>query len=228
MPYIHDTPRQSPEPQEVTEVSQTREQRILTNFYADASPSPAGLGISCKMHVTADKAGPLEYNMQIILNKLYPPSRVQWLGPLGKVRIFYFTERQDAPVLEREYELEFADNRQMEATFHVNMHQVRWNEFLIVGIEFAANTIHCTLDTTDNRVQQGIRRRTIESMQKRHFKTIFDRDPVLGTQDNSIYARELTNQPHPPSSSGSSSGSGSVETSEIQSSVESESSNSDA
>jgi hypothetical protein len=228
MPYIHDTPRQSPESQEVTVVSQTREQRILANFYAGASPSPAGLELSCKMHVTTDKAGPLEYNMQIILNKLYPPSRVQWLGPLGKVRIFYFTECQDAPVLEREHELEFADNHRLGATFHANMHRVRWNEFLIVGIEFAANTIHCTFDTTNNRVQQGIRRRTIETIQKRHFKTIFNRDPVLGIQDNSIYARELTNQPYPPSSSGPSSGSESVEAGEIQSSVESESSNSEA
>lgn len=200
MPYIHDTPS-PPAPQDVPEESLTHQERILRTFYANSPPPLANHVISCTMHVTS--LDPLEYDMRIIINRTSAPPRVQLLGPLGRLTVSYYTERSVTsngitPDLVETHLLSFSDNSQMATTFHANMHQVRWERFLIVGFEFPANTINYVINTVNNRGEQGISRGTIRTMQRLHLQTTFDR--------NSIYPRQqLVSEPRLLSSSESSS-----------------------
>jgi hypothetical protein len=201
MPYIHDTPS-PPAPQDVPEESVTRRERILRTFYANAPPPLANHVISCTMHVTS--LDPLEYDMRIIINRTSAPPRVQFLEPLGRVVVSYYTEGSVTsdgitPDLVEIHFLDFSDNSRMAMTFHANMHGVRWEEFLIVGFEFPASTINYVINTVNNRGEQGTRPGRIRSMQRLHLQTTFDRDSIYPQQ-------QLVSEPRLLSNSESSSG----------------------
>lgn len=137
--------------------------------------------------------------MRILINsyRTSQPRGVHWLRPLGSVVVSYYTERSVTSDgitadLVREYFLDFSDNSQVETIFHANMHEVMWEEFLIVGAEFPENTIHYVVNVNDNR---GFR--TIQTTQKVHLQTVLNRD--------SLHTQELFNEPRLLSSSESSS-----------------------
>ncbi|KAL3713050.1 hypothetical protein TMatcc_001752 [Talaromyces marneffei ATCC 18224] len=233
MPSI--PPRESPVPQEAQEEPSTPEDQILTAFYANAPPDLIGLEIKCRMYVTWDKSGPLEYDMYVSIDKTVRPlGGLQILGALRSVEVSYYTERSVTengvtPIAVSRHALEFVNGNQMETRFHADMHEVRWDQFLIIGVEFPANTVHYNSEIINfNQGQYGITRRTIETMQKLHLRTTRDRDPIRGRADNSIYAQTLFSHAGLFSGSESSSRTGSVETGEIQWPPEPESSHSEA
>ncbi|KAE8551770.1 hypothetical protein EYB25_005660 [Talaromyces marneffei] len=209
MPSI--PPRESPVPQEAQEEPSTPEDQILTAFYANAPPDLIGLEIKCR----------IQLGLQI-------------LGALRSVEVSYYTERSVTengvtPIAVSRHALEFVNGNQMETRFHADMHEVRWDQFLIIGVEFPANTVHYNSEIINfNQGQYGITRRTIETMQKLHLRTTRDRDPIRGRADNSIYAQTLFSHAGLFSGSESSSRTGSVETGEIQWPPEPESSHSEA
>uniref|UniRef100_A0A093UP59 Uncharacterized protein n=1 Tax=Talaromyces marneffei PM1 TaxID=1077442 RepID=A0A093UP59_TALMA len=216
MPSI--PPRESPVPQEAQEEPSTPEDQILTAFYANAPPDLIGLEIKCR----------------IIDKTVRPLGGLQILGALRSVEVSYYTERSVTengvtPIAVSRHALEFVNGNQMETRFHADMHEVRWDQFLIIGVEFPANTVHYNSEIINfNQGQYGITRRTIETMQKLHLRTTRDRDPIRGRADNSIYAQTLFSHAGLFSGSESSSRTGSVETGEIQWPPEPESSHSEA